>query len=276
MSNTKNNISFFLGANSAGGFVSLYDTWIDQKNTQAFYVIKGGAGCGKSTLMKTVAHHLLNMGYEVEYIFCSGDPDSLDGIRIPRKNVAMVDGTAPHRMDPAYPGATGHYVDLGAGYDREALFLKREEVIKATEAYQSCYPLVYACLRMLQAKRLEAWAPLRTEVVVRNVEKCAKTFFADAQKKLRTKTGQRYRRFLGGLTCQGFYFLDQTPTVLCKSGYVLQGENGLAPLLLENLENGFLAAGYTVVSCPDPIQPKLLAHLLVPELELAFVTGTVT
>ena len=101
MSNTKNNISFFLGANSAGGFVSLYDTWIDQKNTQAFYVIKGGAGCGKSTLMKTVAHHLLNMGYEVEYIFCSGDPDSLDGIRIPRKNVAMVDGTAPHRMDPA-------------------------------------------------------------------------------------------------------------------------------------------------------------------------------
>ena len=175
MSNTKNNISFFLGANSAGGFVSLYDTWIDQKNTQAFYVIKGGAGCGKSTLMKTVAHHLLNMGYEVEYIFCSGDPDSLDGIRIPRKNVAMVDGTAPHRMDPAYPGATGHYVDLGAGYDREALFLKREEVIKATEAYQSCYPLVYACLRMLQAKRLEAWAPLRTEVVVRNVEKCAKT-----------------------------------------------------------------------------------------------------
>ena len=127
-----------------------------------------------------------------------------------------------------------------------------------------------------QAKRLEAWAPLRTEVVVRNVEKCAKTFFTDAQKKLRTKTGQRYRRFLGGLTCQGFYFLDKTPTVLCKSGYVLQGENGLAPLLLENLENGFLAAGYTVVSCPDPIQPKLLAHLLVPELELAFVTGAVT
>ena len=45
---------------------------------------------------------------------------------------------------------------MGAGYDREALFLKREEVIKSTEAYQSCYPLAYACLRMLQAKRLEA------------------------------------------------------------------------------------------------------------------------
>lgn len=273
MSNTKNNISFFLGANSAGGFVSLYDTWIDQKNTQAFYFIKGGAGCGKSTLMKTVAHHLLNVGYEVEYIFCSGDPDSLDGIRVPRKNIAMVDGTAPHRMDPAYPGATGHYVDLGSGYDREALLWKREEVIKATEAYQSCYPLAYACLRMSQAKRLEAWAPLRAESVVKNVETRAKSLLADVQKKLRTKTGQRYRRFLGGLTCQGFCFLDQTPAVLCKSGYVLQGETGLAPLLLENLETGFLAAGYTVVSCPDPIQPKLLAHLLVPELELAFVTG---
>ena len=37
MSNTKNNISFFLGANSAGGFVSLYDTWIDQKKTRRLF-----------------------------------------------------------------------------------------------------------------------------------------------------------------------------------------------------------------------------------------------
>lgn len=273
MSNTSHTISFFLGANSAGGFVSLYDTWVDQKNIQAFYTIKGGAGCGKSTLMKTVAQELRKDGYAVEYILCSGDPDSLDGIRIPQKAVALVDGTAPHRMDPAYPGATGHYVDLGAGYDRKALLKQRKDIIQATTAYQACYPPAYACLRMAQAKRMAAWAALRTDGAHEKVEKRAKSLLSPVRKKLRTRTGQRHRRFLGSPTCQGNTFLSQTSLALCSDGYVLRGETGLAPLLLERLESGFLAAGYDVVSCPDPIQPKLLSHLLIPELSLAFVTG---
>ena len=51
----RHRLQFFLGANSADGFSSLYDRWIDQEAVQAFYVIKGGAGCGKSTLMGRVA-----------------------------------------------------------------------------------------------------------------------------------------------------------------------------------------------------------------------------
>ena len=37
-------IQFFLGANAAGGFVSLYDRWVDQRKLQAFYCLKGGQG----------------------------------------------------------------------------------------------------------------------------------------------------------------------------------------------------------------------------------------
>lgn len=273
MLSVRRNISFFLGANSAGGFASLYDTWVDQANMQGFYAIKGGAGCGKSTLMKTIANRLETEGYIVERIFCSGDPDSLDGVRIPGKGVAMVDGTSPHRIDPLYPGATGHYVDLGAGYRRKALFPKREEIIQATKVYQACYPAAYACLHMAQAKRLAAWASLRTEETQKKVEKCANKLCFAARRELRTRTGRRYRRFLGGPTCQGLFFLETGPMELCKNGFVIPGESGLAPMLLAQLERGFLAAGYDVVSCPDPVQPDLLAHLLIPELELAFVTN---
>lgn len=52
MSDFARGIQFFLGANSASGFSSLYDQWVDQAKMQAFYTIKGGAGCGKSTLMR--------------------------------------------------------------------------------------------------------------------------------------------------------------------------------------------------------------------------------
>ena len=54
MSDFARGIQFFLGANSASGFSSLYDQWVDQAKMQAFYTIKGGAGCGKSTFLKTL------------------------------------------------------------------------------------------------------------------------------------------------------------------------------------------------------------------------------
>ena len=89
-------MQYFLGANSAQGFVSLYDELIDESQASAFYVLKGGPGCGKSTLMKKIGEKMEGAGYAVEYILCSGDPDSLDGIVIPEKGVAIVDGTSPH------------------------------------------------------------------------------------------------------------------------------------------------------------------------------------
>lgn len=44
-------------------------------------------------------------GLEVEYILCSGDPDSLDGVYIPALRLGYADGTAPHILDPACFGA---------------------------------------------------------------------------------------------------------------------------------------------------------------------------
>ena len=99
MTQNDGKIQYFLGANSAQGFVSLYHELIDESKASAFYILKGGAGCGKSTLMKTVGEKMEELGFAVEYILCTGDPDSLDGIVIPEKAVAIMDGTAPHVME---------------------------------------------------------------------------------------------------------------------------------------------------------------------------------
>ena len=171
-------IQFFLGANSAQGFASLYDQWVDQTQMQAFYAIKGGAGCGKSTLMHHIARQARQAGWTVEYIRCSGDPDSLDGIYLPQKRVALADGTAPHRMDPEYTGATGHYVDLGVGYDRQALFPLREEIIAATQAYRSCYPKATRCISQALMVRRRSWAPLHTDETLAKTEKRAESLLA--------------------------------------------------------------------------------------------------
>lgn len=89
-------IGYFLGANSPGGFHSLYEGWMEESAAGACYILKGGPGCGKSTLMKEIGKTMEAAGWAAEYIWCSGDPDSLDGVRFPEKNVAIADGTAPH------------------------------------------------------------------------------------------------------------------------------------------------------------------------------------
>ena len=97
---TEPQVRYFLGANSPAGFYSLYDQLIDPAEADAVFILKGGPGCGKSTLMRRVAALAQEAGEPVEYILCSGDPDSLDAILLPGKKAALVDGTAPHDTAP--------------------------------------------------------------------------------------------------------------------------------------------------------------------------------
>ncbi len=88
-------IQYFLGANSPTGFYSLYDHLLPPERARAIYILKGGPGCGKSTLMGKVGAWAQEAGMEPEYILCSGDPDSLDAVVLPERGAAIVDGTAP-------------------------------------------------------------------------------------------------------------------------------------------------------------------------------------
>lgn len=97
---TEPKVCFYLGANSPGGFYSLYDELLRPEEARSIYILKGGPGCGKSSLMRRVGAAMEEHGLDVEYIVCSGDPDSLDAVVIPTLKTALVDGTAPHGTAP--------------------------------------------------------------------------------------------------------------------------------------------------------------------------------
>ena len=101
---------YFASANTGDGFVN----FLDKISEDGFmYIVKGGSGTGKSTMMKNIARHFWEAGYSVEYYHCSTDPQSIDGIRIVEKNVAVVDGTAPHIVNPHIVGVTHKILDVG-------------------------------------------------------------------------------------------------------------------------------------------------------------------
>ena len=51
---------FFLGANSAEGFYSLYDQLREGERMRDLIVLKGGPGVGKSTFMRCIKGFRLN------------------------------------------------------------------------------------------------------------------------------------------------------------------------------------------------------------------------
>lgn len=136
---------YFAGANTRNGYASYFNEIIGDKYRKV-YILKGSSGCGKSTFIKRVGERALRNGLRVEYIRCSADSNSYDGILIPEKGIAVVDGTAPHIMDSKYPSARDNIINLGEFWDDAKLKDRREELISLIDSKNLCYENIYRTL----------------------------------------------------------------------------------------------------------------------------------
>ena len=152
---------FFAGANSGDGFQNLFSEIVDLEDTYDLMVLKGGPGVGKATFMREIGRSMEEAGTPVEYLWCSGDPDSLDGVVLPELRCAVVDGTSPHVVEPRYPAAVDRYVDLGRFYDLTAAKAAAEEVKAHTRAYKAAYIRAYHHLKAARQVELDAVAAVR-------------------------------------------------------------------------------------------------------------------
>lgn len=269
----KASIRYFLGANSPQGFYSLYDQLIDPKQAKSVYILKGGAGCGKSSLMRRVAQQVEQAGETVEYIYCSGDPDSLDGIVIPSRRCAIADGTAPHVIEPKFPGVVESYVNLGACYDTKGLQTVREDIFSCMGGYKDCYARAYRCLKAAAEIQDDIRSTLVTKEMEDKAAKRAKGILSREIKKNGDGHGQITKRFLRAVTHRGIVCCYTTVEILCKRLYVLEDNFSTSHLLLSHLLSGAVSAGHDVILCPSPTHPDLAEHLLIPSLSLAFVSA---
>ena len=268
-------IEYFLGANSPTGFYSLYSHLLPPDEARAIYILKGGPGCGKSTLMRRVATRMEQEGLQTEYILCSGDPASLDAVVFPQLKAALVDGTSPHVVEPKYPGAVERYVNVGDCYDKVALWELRGEIMDAMSGYKGCYQRAYRCLGASAELFEDQRSALLTQALCDKLAKRARgILLREIPKRKSAAPSQVKQRFLGAVTHKGSLCLFDTALAQCSRIYELADSSGLAHEMLIHLLAGAVSNGYDVVACPDPMAPERLAHLLIPQLNLAFLTST--
>lgn len=268
------NIRYFLGGNTPTGFFSLYHQLSKPDRLRALYIIKGGPGSGKSTLMRRVERHAQAAGLETQQVLCSGDPGSLDALILPQLRAALVDGTAPHVVEPQCPGVVERYIDLSQYYDRAGLQPLKQSILAATAEYQGHYKRVYRCLGAAGELRRDMNELVDTQPVQKRLIKRAAGIISRELKGPAQGEGREEQRFLSAVTHKGAFTLWDTVSAQADRVYELAGDYGLAHHMLSPILTAALAAGHDAVACPDPMAPDRLAHLIFPGLSLAFVTST--
>ena len=264
-------IHLFLGANSGAGFADLYG----QLYTTFFRdlaILKGGPGCGKSTLMRTAAQAMERAGLDTVYIHCSGDPDSLDGVIFPQLRTAIADGTAPHVLEPQYMAVQSRYVNLSPLYDLEHIAEKRQEIITLTDAYRAAYAESYHTLRALDALDAERRAIIGGSADMQRLRRRTAGIIARELKGKKGSGGAVAKAFLGGYTCKGRLCFYDTAGALCQRIYEIEDSYGLGSEMLQSICAAAVERGERVLACPDPMRPQELRHLLIPGRALGFVT----
>lgn len=264
---------FFLGANTPHGFVGYMPQSYRPEEGWRVYIIKSGPGSGKSTFMRRVWEAVVaaDSSTEAEFLFCSSDPHSLDGVRFPTLKIAIFDGTAPHVLEPRYWGACEVVVDIGGCADNEWLLQHAAAVREATdtcaEQHRRCRGYLATAAALLADSRRIAARCTDEDKVRRTARRLCEKECGVAR-----GTGREERRFLSAVTPEGPMVLYSTLQALCPRLYVIEDEYGAAgSLLLEELRLRALERGAHLVTCACPLEPtEKLEHLLLPEQGVGF------
>ncbi|MBQ7295052.1 MAG: hypothetical protein IJW86_02535 [Clostridia bacterium] len=264
----------FLGANTPRGFVSFFDELYNPYESCRPFIIKGGPGTGKSTLMKKIGAICKEKDLDTEWVYCSSDPLSLDGIIIPEKGICVADGTSPHILEPKFPGAAENIINTGDFWDRDMLH-KRQDEIRSLTLENSIY-------HRRSAKYLAAAGSINEETM-RLTSKCidldkisgfALRFAArELPCKKGAKPGRRQKRFISAITPEGLIFLDGTVKTLATRVIGIDDEyTAASALLAERIGEAAIKNGYDVIFCHCPFKPEQCEHIIIPEMRLALIT----
>lgn len=261
-----------MGANSKDGFVSLFEKLRIENKELKIYAVKSGPGCGKNTCIRKLSEVFAGETGICEYIYCSSDPASLDGVVIHDKNLAVLDGTSPHVYDPKFPGAEGGYIALPGFLRPETLAEKYPRLLSLDRRSASHYSQAYKLINASHQIDTTIKDELSRAVPAQRLLKRA---LGIATREIPKKggSGRKLMRFLDGITPIGEVCLHETVSALAEKIYIFYDSYGFSAPMLELISDYALQHGHTVYKCMSPVDTETVRHLIIPELSLAFVSA---
>lgn len=262
------------GAVTSQGFYSYYQYMIDQDANHIF-VIKGGPGVGKSSFMKKIGKSMVERGYDIEYHCCSSDNGSIDGIVVPRLNIALLDGTAPHIVDPKNPGAVDEIINLGDYWNEPMMKQSREEIKSCNLKVSDYFQRLYFALKEAQIA-LDEWKYYTSSY--QNWNKINQMTLKAEREIFKTtpKNGGKERHlFAWAHTPQGKMEFIDTLLIDTETLYTLIGQPGTGKsTFLSKIAERAITYGLDVEYYHNTLNPQQLDLIILPELRIALVINS--
>lgn len=271
---------FFLASNTPQGFFSLFNHLYYPEQDWFCYIIKGGPGTGKSTLMKKIVEVSQKNKIKTELIYCSSDPNSLDAVIFPEIKKCIVDGTAPHTLDPIYPGISDKIINLGDFWNEKKLKKQKHKLLNLFADNKKFHNNSRALLKFIgkiqNIKNSIVKNYIRSNVIEEYSEKVFKQFYDEFKSPNANCAFGHFEksRFLDAFTPDGHTFFSETINALCAKGvYIIEDKYDLAANeFLQKIKLKMIANNFDIISCPHPIAPKdRLRAVLIPSIEVAFI-----
>ncbi|MBR5310935.1 MAG: hypothetical protein IKU42_07415 [Oscillospiraceae bacterium] len=265
---------FFLGANAPKGYYSRFDQLFSSAPEGKCYLLKGGPGTGKSTVLKKTAEILGRENLSTELIYCSADINSLDAIIADEGKFVMADATLPHSVEPKYPGIYETTVSLCDCWDEEKL---REHRKKAAALFDENRRLHEQGRRYISAAASLLDEAQKLGNLALNQEKTARAALRICLREFgrkQHKSGTEKIRFLSAVSEKGVFFFDKTAKILCDKIYVIDDDCGAAAkIFMSTVRKTALEHGLDIISCRCSIFPaEKTEHIFIPNLRLGFMT----
>lgn len=264
---------YFACGNTAKGFQNLFAS--NLQNLERIYILKGGPGNGKSTLMKRVGKKYEEK-YAVEYIHCSSDAKSLDGVIVRELGFGIVDGTAPHVIEPLVPGCVEQYINMGAAWTARKLKTNQDKIMKIQSEIASCYPRAYEAFAR-GIKVHDEWENIYIGAMdFDKANEMTETVIKDILKDYAyQKEGKVYHRFFGASTCDGSVDFVENIIEPVKNRYFIKGRPGSGKsTLLKKLLAHAQMKGLDVEVYHCGFDPNSLDMILIPELDTVIFDST--
>lgn len=224
--------------------------------------------------MKKIAQKAQERGEKYILCPCSSDPNSLDAVILPKRKTVIMDGTAPHTLDPRYPAVCEEILNFGQFWDSDKIKGKKE-IIEITELNKSLHKTASKYLMAAGQIMLDSY-----KTALSCTKKAEVKAFAEklCKKYIPKKSGTPYEwvRFIEGITPKGIISYPETVTDSCKNLVVISDKfRATSNVIMNEVRNYCLINGYEIITLKNPFLPTVITdHIIIPELNLGFVTET--
>ncbi len=268
INNTDNKeIHLFAAANTSHGFVSFFEQVFCRDGMNKIYILKGGPGTGKSTIMKKYGEAAAKKGYTPIYYHCSSDPDSLDGVTVKETGISILDGTSPHVFDPVYPGVRDFYVNLSEAWNTDILAKRGDEIMTLADKKRDCYKSAYRLLEAAGSIEKEMYAASSAFVDHEKIKGFVRRF---AHKYIR-KTSQKEgitTTLVSAVSSKGYirYFTFEK---LADTVFFVRDSKLASRFLFKELAYTVKKSGVNAVFTATPENPDTVCGIYIPGLSIS-------